>query len=278
MNEMKRIALDILKDVSDFCDRNSLRYYLAYGTLLGAVRHHGFIPWDDDIDIMMPRSDYNKFIKLYNDSTTSYRVCSIDNDMQYPYTMAKVFDLHTRMIDFTLRRQYKYAGVFIDIFPLDGLPDDYNSQKSLFYRQQLVNLMIHGSCMGYSSSHHYVDSKKSHAKIKGILRTILKFGAVTLMHPLPTSKLITELNENASKIDFDEANKVSMLVDSASDNVREIWPRRIFEEVELYSFEQYKFKSIKNFDLYLRKLYNKYMEMPPKERQVPHHNFKVYYR
>jgi lipopolysaccharide cholinephosphotransferase len=63
LEEIKRVALDILQDVADFCERNSLRYFLAYGTLLGAVRHRGFIPWDDDIDICMPRSDYERFLQ-----------------------------------------------------------------------------------------------------------------------------------------------------------------------------------------------------------------------
>ena len=119
-SEIKRVALDILKDVAHFCDTHDIRYVLAYGTMLGAVRHKGFIPWDDDIDIMMPRDDYNRFIKLYNDHNPRYQVYSIENDDSYTYTMAKVFDQETVMIDNTLWRNFDKAGVFIDIFPLMG--------------------------------------------------------------------------------------------------------------------------------------------------------------
>ena len=89
MSEMKIIALDILKSVADFCDKNEIYYLLAYGTMLGAVRHKGFIPWDDDIDIMMPRKDYLKFINTYNGFNDRYIVRSIENDENYTYTMAK---------------------------------------------------------------------------------------------------------------------------------------------------------------------------------------------
>lgn len=77
MEEQKQLALAILKDIADFCDNQGLRYYLAYGTMLGAVRHKGFIPWDDDIDIMMPRDDYNEFLTHYNGYNKIYRACSI---------------------------------------------------------------------------------------------------------------------------------------------------------------------------------------------------------
>lgn len=78
--DIKQLALNILKDVAEFCDHHDIKYALAYGTMLGAVRHKGFIPWDDDIDIMMPREDYNRFIQLYNDSNSRYKVFSIETD------------------------------------------------------------------------------------------------------------------------------------------------------------------------------------------------------
>ena len=69
IEEHKKLALDILIDVADFCEKNGIRYFLAYGTLIGAIRHKGYIPWDDDIDIMIPRPDYDKFLKLYSDKS-----------------------------------------------------------------------------------------------------------------------------------------------------------------------------------------------------------------
>lgn len=278
MEEQKQLALAILKSIADFCDKYGLRYYLAYGTMLGAVRHKGFIPWDDDIDIMMPRDDYNKFLAAYNGYNRFYRVCSIEKDDSYPYTMAKVFDQRTKLEDFTLWKQYPYAGVFVDIFPIDGLPLKAEEQDKLFNHQQFLNLLVHGSCMKYTFSHHYVDSKDSYAKIKALSRTVLKFAAITLMHPLSTQKLVKKVNQEASIYPFETSTNVSVLIDCASGNKREILPREIFENPRLYQFEQYQFKGIANYDFYLTHLFHNYMEMPPANRRLPHHNFKVYWR
>lgn len=278
MEEQKQLALEILKSIAEFCDKHALRYYLAYGTMLGAVRHKGFIPWDDDIDIMMPRDDYNKFLNNYNGYNDIYRVCSIEKDDSYPYTMAKVFDQRTKLKDFTLWKQYPYAGVFVDIFPIDGLPSKTDEQEKLFNHQQFLNLLVHGSCMKYTFSLHYADSKDSCIKIKALSRTILKFAAITLMHPLSTKKLVNKINKEACKYSFETSTNVSVLIDCASGNKREILPKEIFKNPRLYQFEQYQFKGVSNYDFYLTHLFHNYMEMPPEDRRLPHHNFQVYWR
>ncbi|OBZ33321.1 phosphorylcholine transferase LicD [Megasphaera sp. DISK 18] len=101
--QMKKLELSMLLDVAQFCDEHSIRYYLCGGTLLGAIRHKGFIPWDDDIDIMMPRPDYMKFVNSYNGSNKNYIVKSIENDSDYWRTFAKVFDLNTFLQEDAIR-------------------------------------------------------------------------------------------------------------------------------------------------------------------------------
>ena len=101
--EMKKLELDMLIDVAKFCDENDIRYYLSGGTLLGAVRHKGFIPWDDDIDISMPRPDYLKFVSTYNGSSEFYQVQSIENNDKYWRTFAKVFDTRTYLKEDAIR-------------------------------------------------------------------------------------------------------------------------------------------------------------------------------
>ena len=124
--EIKEIQLALLDYIDETCKKHDIPYFLSYGTMLGAIRHKGMIPWDDDIDIMMPRDDYNRFIKLYNDHNPRYQVYSIENDDSYTYTMAKVFDQETVMIDNTLWRNF-------DKDP--ELPDDLG-----FVRTHIVKL------------------------------------------------------------------------------------------------------------------------------------------
>lgn len=120
VEELKRIQTDILNFVDGFCKKNGLRYWLAYGTLLGAVRHKGYIPWDDDIDILMFREDYEKFVTTFKDER--YKVFATEVNAKYPYPFAKVGDTATYF-----EEEIKDAidtGVNIDVFPLDYIPED----------------------------------------------------------------------------------------------------------------------------------------------------------
>ena len=118
-NEIKTIQLDILQSIHQFCETNNIRYSLAYGTLLGAIRHKGYIPWDDDIDVMMPRPDYERFIQNYPNFCDRNIVQTYNNDNSYYLWCAKVYDNRTEQITFPTR-----SGVCVDVFPIDGLPDN----------------------------------------------------------------------------------------------------------------------------------------------------------
>ena len=114
--EFRVHMMDILQDMQRFCDEKGLRYYLSYGSLLGAVRHKGFIPWDDDIDIWMPRPDYERFAKEYDHPY--YKVLSAWTDKNYPLDFPKVHDIRTKVVEEGGDGEW---GVFVDIFILDGI-------------------------------------------------------------------------------------------------------------------------------------------------------------
>ena len=276
--ELKMVELDILKNVASFCDKNNIRYSLGGGTLLGAIRHKGFIPWDDDIDIMMPRPDYIKFLNTYNQSTEKYVVKAIENDAQYWRTFAKVFDNRTVLIEDTIRIPTPGNGVFVDVFPVDGLPCAKWKQQILFKVQEFLNFLYHGSAWNYTKSLKYADSKSSLASVKGNLRTILKFIAITLLYPLPTHKLIRLINWNASRTQYDYAKEVAAIVDCHYGGSREKMIKADFEIQIPVIFEGETFWAMGAYKEYLTNMYGDYMQPPPKEKQVTHHDFTAYWK
>ena len=122
MDEIKSVELEILKYIHNFCIENDIKYFLNYGTLIGAVRHKGFIPWDDDIDICMFRKDYEKFIDLFSKDDGIYKILSLETDDKYYNNFIKVINSKTKIED---ERNYKTydLGIFVDIFPIDSFDD-----------------------------------------------------------------------------------------------------------------------------------------------------------
>lgn len=278
IDEMKAVSLNMMLDVADFCDKYNIRYYICGGTLLGAIRHKGYIPWDDDIDIIMPRPDYLRFLKEYNGSNERYVVYGVENNSKYWRTFAKVFDLNTHLQEDNIRCEKPDNGVFIDIFPIDGLPKSRTAQKLLFKEQEFLNFLYHCSAWGYTKSFKYADSKARFAVLKGYIRTYLKYVAVTIFGWLPTYKLIKLINSNASKYGYDEADEVAAIVDCHYGGERERMPKNVFEPRRKFEFEGHQLWGSEGYDLYLSNLYGNYMELPPEDRRVTHHDFKAYWK
>ena len=124
LEEMKKVEIEILKKIDEVCSENNIVYSLAGGSAIGAVRHKGFIPWDDDIDIMMLREDYDKLQNVMNDKDyKGIKLLSINNDENFPYPYMKAVSLNTTGKEIGIDKIKDY-GVFIDIFPVDKVPTD----------------------------------------------------------------------------------------------------------------------------------------------------------
>lgn len=255
--EQKRLQLNILKSIHLFCIEHGLHYTLAYGTLIGAVRHNGYIPWDDDIDIAMPRQDYELFIHGYKNER--YKLHCLENDPDYLNAYAKVEDSRT-MID--EEGSTKKLGVFVDVFPLDPLFDDPKDCKKLFgkvtfFRRLLVFRVL--------TKQYFLCWWKRWIFIGG--KIFLSF---------LSKRWLAETIDGLAKSGNANALYWGMFAGSLK---FAIITKTDLEEYVLHKFEDNDFYILSNYDHWLRQIYGEYMTPPPVDKQKTVHFFnKVYWK
>ena len=259
--EIKEIQLEILKSIHNFCSERNIRYSLAYGTLLGAVRHKGYIPWDDDVDIMMPRPDYERFIKEYPDFNNHYMVQTYINDESYYLAFAKVYDNRTEQIIFPTK-----TGVFVDVFPIDGIPENI-AERDIYIKSKLT--LVFKNILYTCKNNVFRPGNKIFNTIKYIVKRI--------MYP-SRKQAIIKLNKLWNSNLFDSSKYAGVIVDVDALEHRGQVEREIFEKYITASFEGVEFKIIENYDIFLSSQYGDYMQLPPEEERVPGHAAPVYWK
>ena len=260
-SEMKEVSLDILSYVHKFCLSNDIEYSIAYGTLIGAVRHGGFIPWDDDIDIVMTREHYTRFINLFNQNyPSSYKVHSIENDKKYHFPFAKVEDTRTIKDELGYRNQ----GIGIDVFPLDKLPNDSKEAIEVINRAKKIRTFIMLKNMRYRSGRSF---------FKNLTLYVGKLFLLPFSYYMLNSKLIKLATSNSDKETSLFANVVW-----GTYLKKEILCDKLLNDFVTIKFEGRDYNSIKHYHDYLTHVYGDYMQLPPEEKRVTHHAFKAYWK
>ena len=260
--EMQKIEFDILCVVSDFCDKNNIRYGLAGGTLLGAIRHGGFIPWDDDIDIEMPRPDYEKFIKLSNQLPDRYIV---DTPYDNPYCFRpylKVCDTHTKLIEYPEGK--KIVGhVYIDVFPIDGMPNTPIKQE--IHRKKCMCLMT--AFTGFRIAHYKI---RETAGMKKIFWQMLE----CIQNYIVKDSLLNVMDKTCHKYDFDDSKYCSEVI--AGYGFKDTMPALVYDFSGEVEFCKKKFKTFKFPKYYLINIYGEYWVLPPEDQRIAHVNIAYY--
>lgn len=256
VDELKQIQLDILKFVDAFCKKNNLRYFLAYGTLLGAVRHQGYIPWDDDIDILMFREDYEKFVTTFKDS--KYKVFATEVNHNYPYPFAKVGDTRTYFEEEI--KDVIDTGVNIDVFPLDYLPKD-KIEKIRKKRNLLQKI--------------WIAKRLPRLKRRGFLKNVILGVSQFLLSIIPVGTIVKKMEDNAKKFNLTNS---SVCGNIAYGYDPDIYPSSDFQDTIELHFEDSMFPCPANYDDVLKIMYGDYMQLPPEEKRVSHHHFIAYWK
>jgi lipopolysaccharide cholinephosphotransferase len=273
IKEIQHIALKILEYVDHIANENNIKCYLGGGTLLGAIRHKGFIPWDDDIDISLLRDDYEKLLFLLrNDRHPYYKLLSKD-DGQPGMFNAQVVDTRTINVGSNLI-QADDIGVALDIFVIDGVPNNkYLAKLHIAYMVFLRSVLASSG-----------DKNQSFQPSVNWKKSILKFPVWMVVRVITcfTSRqnFVTMIANHLHKVaqKFKISNSKNIACVTGSYNFREIVPKDVYLKYIKVPFENLQCWAPAGYDIYLHNLYGNYMQLPPREKQVPQHKGKLYWK
>lgn len=257
LTPLQNKLLEMLKWFHDYCCSNQIRYYAAGGTLLGAIRHKGFIPWDDDIDLVLPRPDYEKLISLFNEPMNGYILeTPYSGNKDYLYSFSKLYDTSTTLIE-NLRYKCR-RGVYIDIFPLDGLGNDEFYMRNFSKIDRWNMFLMTRTCAIRKDRPTY---KNAAIIISRLIPSII----------IDNKELAIKIDRLAAMHDYESSDYVANVMGNYRE--KEIVKKHIFGNPTLYTFENIEIFGAEHYDEYLTKIYGDWRKLPSKEKQVSHHDY-----
>ena len=264
-DELKTIQLKILDTVANFCDERGINYWLNAGTLLGAIRHKGYIPWDDDIDLGMLRPDYDRFMKEFNGTNPRYEFRCIELDPQFDVEFGKVFDKTTVLYE-PDETGIKTA-VYIDIFVYDNVPDDEAECRKMLRKQRIYGILNAARVFP-------VHTRPNGNMLKKTLVYIIRAAAHMIPYSiLPKNYFAAKAVQNSKRFVYKDTKRIGNLTGKYC-KTYSIELIRPFVDVE---FEGKKYKAPVGYDEWLRTTYGDYMQFPPEKERVSRHDFKAYW-
>lgn len=258
LKKVQNIQLEILVELDKICKTYNINYFIFYGTLIGAVRHKGFIPWDDDIDIVLLRNDYEKLIKILNKELPQNMYLHTKyNDKKNYSNIAKIRMKNTYMYEKQNKRKH-HSGIFIDLLPLDYVSENEMVRKKHFKKVNIYHRL--------KSSHLKVELSLKYP-IKSILRILKKAFKV-----IPLRVYVNKIDKLSQKHNKVPTRKVACFAWGENKITHN---KSDFDDITFLEFEGVNVMAPKNFDKLLKETYGDYMKLPPIEERVPSHVTKI---
>lgn len=259
LEQTRETQVNLLVYFDKWCKVHGLNYSLGEGTLIGAVRHKGFIPWDDDIDLLMPRADYDRFVKIYDGK---YRLINYHTEKRWRWCFSRLSDESTLVVFENPKKNYH--GVWISVFPIDNFPDAPNDLSQWASVMKKVNV------------YQWIGRKKDTWWVPGsyLYRNLLKFPLQLLLSPFTHNWLAKKQERLMTQFNKTPTERKGLLA-CLWDNV---WycDKKAFDSYTTLEFEGHEFKAFSGYDMYLRAQYGDYMQLPPEEKRIAKHDYKAY--
>mgnify|MGYP004595751985 CR=1 FL=1 len=267
IEEIHNSTLDIVKRLSDICEILNINYYVAYGSLIGAIRHKGFIPWDDDFDVIMMRPDYDKFIdycKNNEKKLSPFKLLNREVCVDYPYTISRFEDMRYKAV-YDSVTEYD-SGMFVDIYPFDGAgSDEKKTMRKIAWRKRIL-----AKCVDWSIKKNYASPKG-----KKIIKSFFKYIGFKATHIIGKDFFLNQYEKLGTYYSFDQSSLVGCL---CWDGDCTLFNKSLFGEALTLPFETLEVKVPVGYDEILKKLYGEYMKLPPEKDRIPTHEYTLYRR
>lgn len=263
--ELLQLQLDILRDVDAFCRKNDIEYFLVGGTGIGAIRHGGYIPWDDDIDIGMTRPNYDRFLSSFNGTYDNLKVYAPEKDWEYYAPYANVCDTRTLLLEGANGHRKDEIGVKIDIFPYDGVPSDEAEFEGL--RKKAIQLV--NACY----IKRYLLSEVRNKTLRTVCSVLFR---KTLQIPHSYASLQKKIYSIAQQTPYEKAEYLEKIVFPYNHN--KPCRKELFDSYCDMKFEDLTIRNLKGYDEYLRSVFGDYMQLPPENQRIAHHGFVAYWK
>lgn len=253
IKEIQKIDYEMVKEFVKICKKYKFKYYIIGGTLLGAIRHQGFIPWDDDMDIAMPREDFEQFLVCASkELPNNLELITFKNNKKYRYYLPRIINKKYEIVEKRYEKLNEKSNIFIDIFPIDGSPNNIFLRKIFYLKIMFYRMLV---------SMYYIDTIEPDKKRNFLDKILIKIAKIIpIKKMVKPKKVLTKIDNLLKKNKFENSKYVGTIMGAY--RIREMVPKEYFGKPQKYKFEDTLLYGPEKYHQYLTHIYGNYQEIP----------------